>query len=311
MSPMSEEESEIQNPFRERKLLDHGYVKLVASMGTGETIIEAARMSTGKGFEGWEPSEVCGKCGTVKASEHQLRLTPCDHEWKKRAGDARLLEFLYSHQHMTPFEMCELHLEVQAPILVFREWHRHRTQSFNETSARYVPLPDLNYIPSVERLLINANASNKQAGTVEGAAELSSEMAEGYRGQLGLMYANQEAFYQQALKMGVPKELARAHLPVGRYSKMRVKTDLRNWLGFLQLRQAPGAQWEIRQYAHVVAEIVNELWPLTYALYLEHTLKSVRVGWSEAVKLRESLDLLAPVSGPKSMPKLFSALRGV
>src|ERR1019366_4194791 len=123
------------------------------------------------------------------------------------------------------------------------------------------------YIPSVERVMGNAKAGNKQAGTVAGAVDLTEEKAEAFRRGLAEIYARDEGFYQEALLGGVPKELARVHLPVGRYSKMRAKTDLRNWLGFLTLRMAPGAQWEIRMYANAVAEIVKELWPRTYALF--------------------------------------------
>lgn len=305
---------------REVKLLDHGYLKYVDHMGSDEAIVEAARTSTGRGFVSWEPYERCDVCdgwrlllesgpGDVQHDEPAQAAVSCEHQWKKfPRGDQAILEYLYAHQHLTPFEIGgEMHVEVQAPILVFREWHRHRTFSFTETSARYVPLPDINYVPTVERLMMSST-TNKQASVAAGAYDLTAEMAEGYRGQLRLMYANQEAFYHQALKMGVTKELARCHLPVGRYSRMRAKTDLRNWLGFLLLRQAETAQWEIRQYAEAVADIIRSLWPRTYALYEEHARHAVRVGQTEALVLRETLDLLAPVSAPKTMPRLHVAL---
>src|SRR5690606_23323400 len=105
--------------FGTMKVLDHGYVRLVEAWGSDERIIEAARMSTGKGFLGWGPKE------------------------DGKPGDEKLLRYLWEHKHATPFEMAGLVVEVQAPIFVFREWHRHRTQSFSELSARYVPMPDL------------------------------------------------------------------------------------------------------------------------------------------------------------------------
>ncbi len=224
------------------KVLDHGYISLVESWGSDERIVEAARMSTDKGFLGWGTPE-----------------TP---------GDEKLLGYLYRNHHATPFEMAGAIIEVQAPIFVFREWHRHRTQSYNEMSARYTPLPDLNYIPTVERLLINSK-TNKQAGTIKGALELDEVGAQYYQKELSLMYENQQRFYEQALNMGVPKELARNHLPVGRYSKMRASSCLRNWLGFLTLRMAPGAQWEIREFARELHDILEPLFPRTLALFDE------------------------------------------
>lgn len=138
--------------------------------------------------------------------------------------------------------------------------------SYNEMSGRYVPLPNENYIPTVERLLINSK-TNKQAGVVPGANELTPDTAEFFQNRLEEMYDSQERLYQAALKTGVPKELARIHLPVGRYSRMRATTNLRMWIAFLTLRMAPNAQWEIRQYANAVAEILRERFPRTMKLF--------------------------------------------
>jgi thymidylate synthase (FAD) len=197
------------------------------------------------------------------------RDVPCGRlcDCEKQPGDEKLLKYLYEMKHHTPFEMAGLVIEVQAPIFVFREWHRHRTQSFNEMSARYSPLPDLNYVPTVERLMMNAGGTNKQAGTVAGAFPLTEGVAESFRESLKIQYGNAQAIYEMALRDGVPKELARVHLPVGRYSRMRASANLRNWLAFLTLRTAPGAQWEIRAYANALAELVKELFPRTYALW--------------------------------------------
>lgn len=246
-------------------LLDHGYVALVDSWGSDEAIIEAARMSTAKGFLGWEPGP-CPECSPGDEGE-RVACKSCEGKGTIR-GDKFLLKYLWDNKHATPFEMGGMVIDVKAPIFVFREWHRHRTQSYNEMSARYVPLPNENYVPTVERLIINSK-TNKQAGVVTGAAELTETGAEGYLGLLEEMYASQERLYQQALLMGVPKELARIHLPVGRYSAMRASANLRNLLGFLTLRRAPGAQWEIRQYADAVALMAKELFPRTYALFAE------------------------------------------
>src|SRR3990172_6873635 len=122
------------------RVLDAGYIELVEHWGSDERIIEAARMSRGKGFQGWDKDE-------------------------------KLLAYLYNNKHATPFEMAGMVIEVKAPIFVFREWHRHRTQSYNEMSARYVPLPNENYLPTIKRLMSGnssmLNTKNRQStGTV-------------------------------------------------------------------------------------------------------------------------------------------------
>lgn len=253
------------------KLLDYGSVEVIEHWGSDERIIEAARMSTGKGFRSWETYYECKECSEWYILDKYLAdgsMLDCGHFGSRRIehGDSRLLAFLWNNKHATPFEMAGLVIEVQAPIFVFREWHRHRTQSYNEMSARYTPLPDMNYIPSIERLLV-FGAGNKQAGTVSDAQELSREGAKVYQAMLTVMYKEQEELYKVALRRGVPKELARLHLPVGRYSRMRASANLRNWLGFLTLRQAPNAQWEIRQYADVLNELLVPIFPRTMELF--------------------------------------------
>lgn len=250
------------------QILDHGYLEVVESWGSDERIIEAARMSTGKGFYSWEPYQYCTKCPAwMRLDGADPHNDTCQHTWEKvPKGDIGLLSFLYNNKHSTPFEMPGMTIEVQAPIFVFREWHRHRTQSYNEMSARYVPLPDVNYIPSVERLLSNSK-TNKQAGTVKGAQELTEDAALRVQMNLRNIYEEQERLYQQHLAWGVPKELARIHLPVGRYSRMRASANLRNWLAFLTLRMAPNAQWEIRQYANEVGNRIATTFPRTWELF--------------------------------------------
>lgn len=239
-------------------ILDHGYLQVVDSWGSDQAIVEAARMSTGKGFLGWDPGPCPGCDGDGCAS--------CG--WRgSHPGDARLLRYLYDHKHATPFEMAGLTFEVQAPIFVFREWHRHRVPfGYNEMSARYTPLPDLNYVPTVERLMINAGGTNRQAGTVPDARPLTRDAAEAFRANLIRHYSECEALYRCALADGVPKELARVHLPVGRYSRMRATGNLRGWLGFLSLRLNANAQWEIRQYANAVSGAVADTFPRTWSL---------------------------------------------
>jgi thymidylate synthase (FAD) len=187
-------------------------------------------------------------------------------------GDEKLLAFLYNNRHATPFEMAGLVIEVQAPIMVFREWHRHRTQSYNEMSARYVPLPDVNYMPMVERCMI-VSATNKQAGSVKGADELTHEGVLAWLEELAEVYRHAERVYQSGLAKGIPKEIARLPVPVGRYSRMRAQATLRNWLAFLTLRSdhvlsGKAAQFEIRQFANEVSNIIQQTFPRTHALFV-------------------------------------------
>ena len=275
----------------EIKVLDHGYVRYVDSMGSDEAIVEAARMSTGRGFTGWDANKECARCGLRFTEEQTVSGWKCadgvsdEHDWKKIPGDSKLLAFLYANKHMTPFECGgELMIEVKAPIMVFREWHRHRTQSFNEFSARYAQMPDEHYLPSLERVQ-KQSAANKQ-----GSAEaLAPHDAATFIMKVCRQQKDVYEFYDQAVNAGVAKEIARLNTPVSRYSKMRAKTDLRNWLAFLLLRMAPNAQWEIRQYANAVAEIVKEIWPRTFTLFEEHDLHGVHLSRAEAAEIRHGL----------------------
>ena len=270
-------------PTKRIDVLDHGYVEYIEHWGSDERIVETARVSTQKGFLGWGTPVVCPRCkGELEhgpwgdsSNNDDNSLRPCN--FCKRTGivldppgDEKLLRFLGEQHHDTPFEFAGMQIEVQAPIFVFREWHRHRTQSYSEASARYNPLPDLNYVPSLERLMANSNGRNKQAGKVsKDTPDLKLENAIYEQISLRNEYLDLESSYQRALSQGVPKELARLRLPVGRYSRMRAQSLLRNWLAFLVLRQGSNAQWEIRQYADAVCELLHDHFPRTMSLFDE------------------------------------------
>jgi thymidylate synthase (FAD) len=266
------------------QLLDHGYLSLVESWGTDERIIESARMSTGKGFLGWQDQRSCSKCGVgyVHAFNPETKepwppgndaARACaesgGHKWEGHPGDEKLLRFLWENKHATPFEMAGLTIEVKAPIMVFREWHRHRVPfGYNELSARYVPLPDENYCPTVERIVegVRGAGKNKQA---QGVVELDEAKVQEWLNELVWVYGHAEACYQRGLEIGVPKELARLPVPVARYSRMRATGNLRGWLAFMSLRAAPAAQWEIRQYANALGTVIAEKFPRTWSLFAE------------------------------------------
>ncbi len=535
------------------KVLDHGYVSLVEVLGTDERIIESARMSTGKGFKGWGVEETCEGCngtgtGTKLLGHGPGSLCPRCHGQKvfiNKPGDEKLLRFLWENKHATPFEVCVATFEIQAPIFVFREWHRHRTQclvgetmitcvsprgttyqrsiqsifdlkyggvedsapstkngtsrsgtpvtrdarravpwrkrvlpncqtrilrvlnettgefetapmsdvwesgtklvfrvttetgrtieasaehpfftrdgwkklkelrvgdalarigvvaahdrpippalragigvwtsmmrsrlirqptdfcylcemefkfsileldhvvpvstdllraldptnlhpicprchknksaaeqparegqtrrgvrwekvvtvrevgeaptydievegehhnfvangivvhnSYNERSARYEALPDMAFLPAAHDAVARSEAAskNKQAGVIKDSVTLTIDVAHDLLAEEAALLVKVEDLYQRKLKAGFPKELARTHLTVSRYSTMRATANLRNWLAFLTLRNAPSAQQEIRVYAAVVQEMLATKFPRTLALFAE------------------------------------------
>lgn len=282
-----------------RNVLDHGYIQLIETWGSDQRIVESARMSTGKGFLGWDPGP-CESCGGSGMATHTTELfeLPAGVAWGrtrslfekiksrleswtgtcktcngsgKLAGDAKLLKYLWQNQHATPFEFAGMVVEVKAPIMVFREWHRHRSQGYNEASARYEALPDENYMPSVERCMLGGGHLTKQAAAARGAATLRESEALAWLADLADVYDQIERVYQNGLHLGIPKELARLPVSVGRYSKMRATTNLRMWLAFAMLRSSaknPAAQWEIRQYADACGALLAECFPRTWELFV-------------------------------------------
>ncbi len=260
-------------------VLDHGYLKLVRTWGSDQEIIESARMSTDKGFLGWDPGP-CPSClgkGSVFVDEGFPDAT-CDVCGGKGRipGDAKLLRYLYEHKHSTPFEFAGITIELQAPIMAFREWHRHRTQGYSEMSARYVQMPNIHYVPSVRRIIDSSRKSgNRQAsgGGVLYIPGSSGQSEEATATEIQHLIRDEQqriyTLYEQLLSFGVSKEIARLDTPVSRYSRMRATANLRNWLGFLTLRMDMTAQFEIRQFAWVVADIIEREFPRTWALHLE------------------------------------------
>lgn len=257
-------------------LLDYGYLKLIEHWGSDESIISAARMSTSKSFQGWGPFEeddlICNGTGYIQTNPN---LTPINcpncRGTGKKPGDEKLLRFMWEHDHGTPFEMAGFTIEAKAPIMVFREWHRHRVPfGYNEMSARYVPLPNENYAPKIARIIEGATKAgkNKQAQSVGGHVATEQNAIEGLE-VLDAAYQISQKAYERLLKLGWPKELARLPVPVGRYSVMRATSNLRGWLGFMKLRCAPDAQYEIRVYANEVANVVQSLFPRTHELWTE------------------------------------------
>ena len=215
-------------------VLDHGFVRLVDSMGSDLSVVRAARVSYDAA---WRTGEDQG-------------------------SDERLIRYLWKNHHSTPFEAVTFTFEVKAPIFIFRQWHRHRTWSFNELSARYRELPEEFYVPAPE-VIGQQSASSKQA------RDLSSDPDE--FSSAVIHEACRSAFdaYRSLLDRGVPRELARSVLPVATYSHMFATVDLLNLMKFLTLRSHAHAQWEIQQYANALRTLAETVAPISMAAWAE------------------------------------------
>ena len=222
------------------KVLDHGLVRLVDAMGSDLSIARNARVSYDAA---WRAGEDTG-------------------------SDARLINYLYKNGHNTPFEAVAATFEVKAPIFVFRQWHRHRTQSYNEISARYKELPEEFYIPELEQITTQST-DNKQMRT----DEINPEAAQ-IRGAIRLQ--NQQAFqsYHYLIEKGCPRELARSVLPVGTYSHMFATANLNNWFRFLGERLHEHAQYEIRVYAKAILELLKDIAPVAVKAFEQNQWRS-------------------------------------
>lgn len=220
-------------------VLDKGYVRLVESMGSDLSIVRAARVSYNADW----------RAGTEEKS------------------DERLLRYLWKHKHTSPFEAVTLTFEVKAPIFVFRQWHRHRTQSYNEVSARYTELMDEFYVPDPYSIG-QQSKSNKQA------RELLTSNEQGPQREKEVFtyeYACRRAFDLYHILLGEgegwPRELARMVLPLSTYSRMFTTMNLLNLFRFLTLRTHEHAQWEIRQYADALATCAETVSPIAVSAW--------------------------------------------
>lgn len=214
-------------------ILDHGHCRLVNHMGDDLSIVRAARVSYDAD---WRTGEDEGK-------------------------DAKLIHYLMRNRHTSPFEAVTFTFDVKAPIFVFRQWHRHRTWSFNEVSARYSELPEEFYVP--ETVGVQAQ-HNKQMRLMELNAS-EDEIRQLIQVQC------QESFntYRRLLDAGTPRELARGVLPMNTYSHMFATVDLHNLFHFLRLRLHEHAQYEVQVYARAMLEQVRSVVPVATAAFEE------------------------------------------
>lgn len=227
---------ELKQSFQPLVLLDHGYVRLIDWMGSDLSVVRNARVS------------------------HDAEWRTGENEGK----DEKLVNYLYTNQHNTPFESVTFTFEVKAPIFVFRQWHRHRTWSYNEVSARYTKLPAEFYLPQQSHIGTQDKKNHQSRNMGENNADEQLEDV------TELMQAqNEYAFgtYHQLLEDGVPREIARSVLPVATYSRMFATVNLHNLFRFLSERCDSHAQYEIRVYAEAMLELIEPIVPVAVAAW--------------------------------------------
>lgn len=223
--------------MKEIEVLDHGFVRLIDHMGSDMSVVRAARVSY-------------------------------DAEPRKDGSDEKLIDYLYRNMHTSPFEAAVFTFEVKAPIFVFRQWHRHRTWSYNEVSARYTELPEEFFIPAVDTIG-EQSQHNKQMRDINGdpsihaATEDLTRRTHNLQMAKGMEESNSGAFrqYKNHLNFGMPRELARTQLPLATYSRMFATVDLHNLFHFLRLRNHSHAQYEIRVYAQAMLDLIEPIVP--------------------------------------------------
>ncbi|WP_264338905.1 FAD-dependent thymidylate synthase [Wolbachia endosymbiont (group A) of Cheilosia soror] len=224
--------------YEEHKVLDHGFIRVVDYMGSDSAIVQAARVSYGKGT-------------------------------KQISRDEALIKYLMRHHHTTPFEMCEIKFHVKLPIFVARQWIRHRTANVNEYSARYSILDNEFYTPKPEQVAKQSD-NNKQGSGESFDPDTSKEIIDSLTNDSNLVYSHYEKFIEQ----GLAREIARTNLMLNYYTQFYWKIDLHNLLHFLKLRADKHAQYEIRVYAEVMLDIIKKWVPLAYNAFFEYCLES-------------------------------------
>jgi thymidylate synthase (FAD) len=274
-------------------VLDRGFVRLIDYMGDDGAIVQAARVSYGK--------------GTSQVS-----------------SDRGLIRYLMRHRHTTPFEMCEIKLHVKLPIFVARQWIRHRTANVNEYSARYSLLAREFYVPDATgidsrlakvraeaegadllggewrqrstRKLAAQSRSNKQGRAAELAPEEAAEAIRRIRIESRRAYTNYEKLLNEhagapidPARQGLARELARMVLPTNYYTEWYWKIDLHNLLHFLSLRADSHAQYEIRVYAEAIADLVKRWVPLAYEAFEDYVMGGVRLSAGDVKLVRRML----------------------
>ena len=239
--------------YQAMPVLDHGFIRVIDYMGDDGAIVQAARVSYGR--------------GTRRISE-----------------DAGLIRYLMRHRHSTPFEMCEIKYHVKLPIFVARQWIRHRTANVNEYSARYSILDREFYIPSPEHLAAQSTVNRQGRGDVLAGDEaahvlglLRDDAARCYDHYAEMLNEDETGAPRDPARQGLARELARMNLTLNAYTQWYWKVDLHNLMHFLSLRADPHAQYEIRAYAEVMVDIMRRWVPMTHAAFLDYRMNAATI----------------------------------
>ena len=233
-------------------ILDHGFIRVVDYMGDDSSVVQAARVSYGKGT-------------------------------KKVSTDSGLIKYLMRHWHSTPFEMCEIKYHIKLPIFIARQWIRHRTANVNEYSARYSILDKEFYLPESQHLAAQSQINRQGRGDVL-KGEQAKKVLDLLKNDAEQTYNNYETMLNEKYdgsvieegKIGLARELARMNLTLNTYTQWYWKTDLLNLMNFLRLRADHHAQYEIRAYADAMLDTVKKWVPITYEAFMDY-----RVGGTE------------------------------
>ena len=233
-------------------VLDHGFVRVVDYMGDDSSVVQAARVSYGKGT-------------------------------KKVSTDAGLIKYLMRHWHSTPFEMCEIKYHVKLPIFIARQWIRHRTANVNEYSARYSILDKEFYLPTPEHLAAQSKNNRQGRGDILKGDQtkqvldlLKKDAEQTYKNYEEMLNERYDGSVIDEKISGLARELARMNLTLNTYTQWYWKTDLLNLMNFLRLRADDHAQYEIRAYATAMLDTLKKWVPTTYEAFMDY-----RVGGTE------------------------------
>jgi thymidylate synthase (FAD) len=233
--------------YKPIKVLDHGFVRVIDYMGDDSAVVQAARVSYGRGT-------------------------------KKSLQDKGLINYLMRHRHTTPFEMCDIKFHIKLPIFIARQWIRHRTASVNEYSARYSILSNEFYLPDRDNLTPQSS-TNKQGRSSEALPEnialrvlatIKEDSLRCYKNYVAMMNQDEQGNIIDEDNVGITRELARINLTLNHYTEWYWKINLHNLLHFLTLRADSHAQYEIRVYAEVMLDIVKAWVPFVYEAFIEH-----------------------------------------
>ena len=282
-------------PAREESLyqalpaLDHGFVRVVDYMGDDAAVVQAARVSYGR--------------GTKKVSE-----------------DRGLINYLMRHRHTTPFEMCEIKYHVKLPIFVARQWIRHRTANVNEYSGRYSILDNEFYVPRPEHLAAQSKANRQGRDSVLAGKEaervfdiLRKDAELVYEHYLEMLNEGEDGAPLDPERSGLARELARMNLSLGFYTQWYWKTNLHNLMHFLSLRADAHAQYEIRVYADLMLDTLKRWCPISHDAFMEYRMGGANLSKSGLAAVKrmiagEKVDQKSSGLNPREWRELMDVL---